>query len=103
MKGLIPEDDTISNIPNDNSRDTTGFDVSFPIGQSLGNQLYENLPAHQKETSDEYIDDNDEGFIVREATEEDFVRLCKELAKKYNFPDRAILPKDSKRGVKRRG
>ena len=24
------------------------------------------------------------------------MRLCKELAKKYNFPDRAILPKDSK-------
>lgn len=54
------------------------------------------MPEHQRETQDEYIDDNDEGFIVREATEDDFVRLCKELAKKYNFPDRAILPKDSK-------
>lgn len=43
-----------------------------------------------KECMDEYADDDDPGFIVFEAKEEDFEQTCKELAEKYGYPAKSI-------------
>eukprot|EP00826_Nyctotherus_ovalis_P015098 TRINITY_DN1425_c0_g1_i2.p3 TRINITY_DN1425_c0_g1~~TRINITY_DN1425_c0_g1_i2.p3 ORF type:complete len:286 (+),score=138.38 TRINITY_DN1425_c0_g1_i2:425-1282(+) len=41
---------------------------------------------------DEYIDDEDMGFVVKEVDEEDFERMCKRLAMKHGYPARSIKP-----------
>lgn len=41
---------------------------------------------------EEYIDDDDPGFIVIEVQEEVFEKTCKEVAEKYGFPARSIKP-----------
>lgn len=41
---------------------------------------------------DEYYDDDDPGFDLYEVSERDFTRVAKQLADKYNFPQRAVVP-----------
>lgn len=41
---------------------------------------------------DEYIDDDDMGFVIKEVDEEDFERMCKRLATKFGYPARSIKP-----------
>mmetsp|Transcript_22308 Transcript_22308/g.19172 ORF Transcript_22308/g.19172 Transcript_22308/m.19172 type:complete len:264 (-) Transcript_22308:1082-1873(-) len=41
---------------------------------------------------DEYTDDDDPGFDLYEVAERDFVRVAKQLADKYQFPERAVAP-----------
>ena len=46
----------------------------------------------EEEDIDEYIDDEDIGFELREVEEEDFERECKRLSLKYGYPARSIKP-----------
>jgi hypothetical protein len=41
---------------------------------------------------DEYTDDDDPGFEIYEVTEENFILSCKELATRFDFPNRAVKP-----------
>jgi hypothetical protein len=45
-----------------------------------------------KEGADEYKDDEDQGFDIYEADEQNFEEVCKELAEKNGFPARSIKP-----------
>ena len=46
---------------------------------------------HTTQSTDEYIDDDDPGFDLYEVEEKDFPKVCKKLAEKYNFPQRACI------------
>lgn len=50
---------------------------------------------------DEYIDDEDMGFVVKEVDEEDFERMCKRLAMKHGYPARSIKPDPAMKFKKR--
>jgi len=43
-----------------------------------------------KDSTDEYVDEDDPGFDTYVVNEENFVESCQELAKLNNFPVRAI-------------
>lgn len=43
-----------------------------------------------KHNVDEYVDDEDPGFVLYEVSEREFSRVSKQLADKYGFPERAI-------------
>lgn len=49
-------------------------------------------PASLDAEQDEYDDDEDPGFDAFVVNEENFSDSCKELAKQYDFPTRAIKP-----------
>ena len=52
---------------------------------------------HITQAVDEYVDDDDPGFDLYEADEKDFPKVCKKLAEKFNFPQRACMI-DNKKG-----
>ncbi len=49
---------------------------------------------------DEYTDDDDPGFDLYEVAEREFPKISKQLAEKYGFPARAVLPDTAKGKLK---
>jgi len=58
----------------------------------VGKMIYEPKGIHimNKESVDEYVDEDDPGFDTYVVNEENFVESCQELAKLNSFPVRAI-------------
>jgi len=50
---------------------------------------------------DQYDDDDDPGFELYEVGEDDFDKVCIQLAKEFNFPERAVDKKNRKRPKKK--
>jgi len=53
-------------------------------------EVKKEIVENQKEDIDEYIDDEDMGYVIKEVDEDDFERTCKRLAAKYGYPARSI-------------
>ncbi|OMJ80408.1 hypothetical protein SteCoe_19310 [Stentor coeruleus] len=52
--------------------------------------------AHEEDIEDEYENDDDPGFDTYECEGEDLLFVSKQLAEKYNFPQRAVCAKRGK-------
>lgn len=81
MPSMIEEQDGGDKFLGGNSK------LDIPISEALGSiktEMDPNLPP------DEYENDDDPGFDTYLVNEENFVAHCKQLAREFDFPKRAI-------------
>lgn len=56
--------------------------------KSTMNRIKEQIKQIQSHTADEYLNDDDPGYDLYEVDHALFGQLCKQLAEKYNYPQR---------------